>query len=226
MPRRTTHSTGRAISKPLIENLSVAAVRARRLIRALGRFAGCASRIMRRISPHFFLAMMALASFASPSVPSVAHASVPRAPGRISFRGHHVVAFTPAGKRIWRWSSANPVTDAMIGWRGHVYVTALDGNIVALGPGGRQVWSHFLNGSGQYVQIERYGTDGFAAKIDASAYRERHNDPGLPDVVQIFRRNGFVRSVEFPANARLVVSGSNLYAVYRRRGRLHRAQVL
>jgi hypothetical protein len=32
----TTHSTERAISLPLIENLSVAAVRARRLIRALG----------------------------------------------------------------------------------------------------------------------------------------------------------------------------------------------
>jgi hypothetical protein len=32
----TSHSTGRAMSKPFIENLSVAAVRARRLIRAFG----------------------------------------------------------------------------------------------------------------------------------------------------------------------------------------------
>jgi hypothetical protein len=186
----------------------------------------CEFRIMRRYCSILFVATLALASFASPFAPIVTPASAGRTPSRISIRGNRIVAFGPAGERIWQWSSPYPVTDAMIGWRGYVYVTSSVGTIVALGYGGGRVWSTYRNGAYSYVQIERYGADGFAARLDLSAYRERFNDPSLTDAVDVFKRNEFIRSVGIPANARLVVHGSHLYAVYRRHGRLHRWHVL
>lgn len=172
---------------------------------------------------HRFLAAFALTCFATvfslavcPDVPLAQKVN------RLQVHGRKVVALNSAGKRIWVWSGSNPVTDAMIGWKGYVYLTALDGNLVALDQGGREVWSNFLNGSGQYLQVEPYGVDGFAAKIDASAYREKFHDFIIPDEVQIWRRHEFICSVEFPANARLAVYQSRLYAIFRKHGGLRR----
>jgi hypothetical protein len=144
---------------------------------------------------------------------------------RLQVHGQKVLALNFAGKRIWIWSGSNPVTDAMIGWQDYVYLTALDGNLVALNQEGHEVWSNFLNGSGQYVQVERFGVEGIAAKIDASAYREKLHDFSIPDEVQIWRRHEFVCSVEFPANARLAVYQSRLFAVFRKQGKLRRTLI-
>jgi hypothetical protein len=181
---------------------------------------------MKQMNPHlsrWYFAAFALSCFGTLFLFAIcAEIVIAQKVSRVQVHGRRVIALNSAGKRVWAWSGSNPVTDAMIGWKGYVYLTALDGNLIALTQDGREMWSNFLNGSGQYVQVERYGVDGIAAKIDASAYREKFHDFSIPDEVQIWRRNKFICSVEFPANARLVVYGSSLYAVFRRHSILRR----
>ena len=112
---------------------------------------------------------------------------------------------------VWDYSfGGNNITDVMVDPKGVIYASILDGLLIAIDSSGKKVWSHFLNGSGNYVQLASYKDGGVLVVVDMSAYRERFD---TEDKLQYWKNQEFVWSKEFPRGAKLHVWGDKILAV-------------
>jgi outer membrane protein assembly factor BamB len=133
-------------------------------------------------------------------------------PNRLLFSvGDRLYMLNEKKEVVWSHSfGGNNVTDVTFDKRDTIYATVLDGLLIALDTSGNKVWSNFLNGSGNYVQIECFGDDGFLAVVDMSAYRDRFD---TEDALQLWKGREFVWSKEFPRGADLYVWGDKILAM-------------
>lgn len=112
----------------------------------------------------------------------------------------------------WRYSTnGNRIFDVAVNRRGTIYLAVADGLIYALNGSGKEIWSHFMNGSANYTQIKPY-RNGFLVVLNMQVYRDKQiavegpDSATIPDLIEYWSGHRRVWRKDFPAGARLLVN--------------------